>query len=303
MPATGVRCSFFYSLHNRTITDTFTWVQNVDLEAVVNPAAALMKARLKISGFGVTPLEIRLSKENVFRDSKIVPASLFVADAPKLKNLTSNTGEVTSNAADQPNSCLNVRIDADARHRRQFYLAGIPDCCVATYPTTDPEVQQPMWAPDWQTYKSLLINQQWGFVVQRNEADGVTRVPVVGVTQQVGTGLLGVVVAGPAAFVQGDSVQLRSFRRSNLAYASANGKWRVAQVLTDSPAAGQATVFLLNSANVPASTITSYGTIEKVDFTTMKIVSVEIREPTTRKRGNRSLVGPASRRVRRLVTT
>lgn len=299
MPASGVRCTFIYRLLDAAVTDTFTYNQPVSLSEVVDPASALMKKRLAMSGYGLVPKAIRLSKEGVFRDSKVVPATALAKDAPGLRNFTSSGGITTDNAADQPNSALLSRIDSGDFHRRQYYIAGLPDCVISTYPVGGPVENQPQWAPFWRAFRLELINKPWAFVVQRGPNDGIVQVPVLAVSQQLATGLLGVSTAGPATFAIGARVQLRNFRRQNVAQTTANGKWRVAQVVTDSPAAGQVTYFLLASAGVLASTITAPGTIEAVDFTTLSITEVTLEDPTTRKRGNRLLRGPAVRRVRR----
>jgi hypothetical protein len=136
--------------------------------------------------------------------------------------------------------------------------------------------------------------------VARNSNVPFQRVNTAGFVQQGGTGLLGVIVSTALqTYTQGQIIQITGVKRSNIAYASANGIWQIASVALGSPVTGQNTYYLLNSTQVQATTLTSNGQIQGVDFATVQYTSIQIAGQTTRKRGNRFLVPVGRRRVRK----
>lgn len=299
MPASGVRCTFVYRMGDFAISETLTYNQPVDLALAVPPAVELMKARIGLSGYGLVPKFIRLSKENVFRDSVVVSPANEGIQPTALRNFTSANDETTTNASDQAKAAMLVRCDSGTFHRKALYLAGIPDCVISTFPLGGPIQNQPQWAPLWNKYKNLLINRPWGFVVVKGVNDGAVQVQTRAVVTQAGTGLIGVVAPAPALNPGASKVQLRNFRRSHPALPSLNGRWQVSEILTDSPSPGLVTYFLLNSSNVSAASVTYTGTIEVLDFITLSITDVALEDATTRKRGNRVLASPGRRRIKK----
>lgn len=307
MPAAGVRVTFFYSNGIFGISETHVWCADVEIPIVVVPAVTLMKKRLALSGFGLKAFALRMSKIGSFREAQVLKADALAVDNPGLTtvkssyNLPNGDPAQWDNASDQSKSALLIAVQGSVKgHKKQFFLAGVPDVVIETYPDGSPVALQPWWAKKWDTYRTELTGKSWGFVGNVLPSAGNPAKPILSVVTQQATGLAGIVLAaGALTLAVGDLVQVRNTKRTNVAFASLNGKWQVAQVSVDSPSTGQNTYFLLNSTLINPATITKTGNVLKVDSVSVPYLTAEISGPTSRKRGNRFLTGPARRVTRK----
>lgn len=302
MPASGCRVTFFFSDDVYGFSETHNYLAASQISAAINPAKALLKKRLKICGFGVTPVGVRLSMEGVFRDSQVLSADDLAGLAPATGTYQDSNGVAQPNDSDQPKACVRVRAESGTLHRKSIFLAGVPDVIIRENPRGPAVAQIPQWEKDFKLYVKELLNG-WGFVARSAENGNLTRRQVTAVQTQVGTALIGLSTPSVGqAYTVGQKVQVRNFTRKNVAYASINGTWQVDSVVADSPVAGFTTYYLRNSSLVAASTILNMGTIQLVDYSTWAYDDVQLQGQTTRKRGNRFLAGPGRRSVRKLLT-
>jgi len=297
MPATGIRCTFFFQ------EDIFGFTETHVLTAVTDPALArqpcldLLKKRLLVSGPPVECVGIRMSQLGVFRSFlNITPDQIGNTESPPVIYGTGGDSLSGPNDADQPKSCVLLKMDHDSKTHRNMYLAGIPDIIIGEDPKGVRFGPVATWYKAYKAWVAQLIKGNWGFVAKAPNVPPTDQKAVKGVTFNNVTNQVGVylpTVGG--AWIQGALLQLQGFTRTNVAYASLNGKWAIASVQADSPVAGQSTYYLLNSSGVPISQIVKFGTAQLYDTQAVTYVDVGIESQTTRKRGNRFLV-PLGRR-------
>jgi hypothetical protein len=301
MAASGVRVTMIMRSGDYAVTETHTLTTANTLAEAELPAMNLMKARMDLSGFGTVAKGMRLSKEGVFRDSRLMTEAELRGLNPALDNqLRKKGGRLVDNASDEAKACYLLRAEANEVKRKPIFLAGIPDEVIFTSPEEDPRIVQPWWKALWDAYKTLLETAGWGFVAKGVPPQVPPATNAADVIVQQGTNRIGIVTAGAIGGITvGSTIQARGFRRTHVAYNTLNGEWQVSTILTDSPAAGQTTYVLRNSENVPVDQITKLGTIERLEFFTYKYSLVKLNKPTTRRRGNRVLVGPGRRRIKK----
>jgi hypothetical protein len=300
MPITNaIRATFFFEDDQFGISETHDYQTGGALDTAVAPAIALLKKRMKLMGFGVTIVGVRLSKEGVFRDSLVLDPTDWAGIAPPAFNYSGPAGNAGTNDPDQAKACVLVRAESSSLHRKSIYLSGIPDIIIREDPRGPALTQVPQWLSDFNAYANELIVQPWGFIGRSDPAGALAQFPIAGIVTQAGTGLIGIVVANALiTYPVLQFVAIHGSTRTHPAYASLNGRWQIGSAEAG-PGVGFTTYFLLNSQNVAAPTVINRGTVQAVDFSFLKYTRAQIIGQTTRKRGNRFLAPPGRRTIRR----
>ena len=302
MPVNGNKVTMIFQNGQYGFSESHIYLGNASLDATFPDANTMLKARYKMMGALVQAVAVRISKEGVFRDSKIFDAEDLAIPQKGLNEDKLAGGGEQKNTPDQSKACGLLRMEAGNTNRRSLYLAGIPDALIEGAPPVFNIYNIPGWDKIYKAWKNLMIGGKWGFVIRDQSVFNTTKLPIVAFSQQNVTGLLGVTVAGTVSVVAPyNRLVIKGCRVSNRAYRNPNGSWQIAQTEAG-PNAGQTTYWLLNSRGVLASTVTANGFLGALDFTAVPYTDVIVRVPTTRKRGNRSLVGPGRRSTRQYLS-
>jgi hypothetical protein len=305
MPLSGCRATFFYNAPPYGFSETHVCTTASSITAAINNAYQLAKLRMLLCGPPCTFAYARLSMEGVFRDSQVFTPAEWVVPPPPPVSMAGGGVPTEPNDADQGKACILLRLNAGDSRRSSLYLAGIPDPIIGTDPQGPRAQQYAAWLTLFNNWMNYLLNNNWGAIYRTLPAGAFQQVPVVGVVTQALTNWIGVVVpTNVLTFTVGQSVQLTGFRMSNRAYFPLNGKWTISSVTANSPVAGQNTYYLYNSQTVSADTVTNIlnARIQLIDYSPYNYTTVQILNQTTRKRGNRSLVGPGRRKVQKYIT-
>jgi hypothetical protein len=265
-------------------------------------ATALVKARMSLMGANVVFVGARLSVEGTYRDSQVL-TQFDIPNPPTFPLNTSGPNGAESGLPDQAKSCVEVRKEATPLHHTTLYLAGVPDGLITEFPRGPNVVNYPAWLTNFNAYRTILLGStpQWGMAV-RNYTGSYAPIAIQGFNNAGPGGQLGFFVNGsPAGYVQGATVQVRQTTRTNVAYPTPNGKWVIGSVAQNTPVAGQTSFYLNGSNNVIATTIIKFGNALLLDYLPAQYSTIKYVGQTTRKRGNRSLVPVARRRIRSFV--
>lgn len=302
MPASGIRCTFFIQDDLYGISETHIH-SATEINDAINDATALMKARMNLCGVPAVAVGVRLSKEGVFRDSKIIPGGEFVDVNPKEFNYTGPAGLEGPNNSDQPKSCILLRVDSGSIKRKSLYLAGIPDFAIRENPRGPVITLVPQYLSAFNKWKNLLVSKAWGFTARADAAGALAPRAVTGFGTDVASGNLKIVThSASTPYIAGQKVQTRLFSRSHPGYLSANGIWQIESAATDTPASGDQTYVLRGTSGIAPSTIVNPGQVQLIDYSYFKVADITIVGQTTRKRGNRFLVGVGRKTSRKPIS-
>jgi hypothetical protein len=175
--------------------------------------------RVQMLGAGVQLLEIRASRDNVFRDSLI---SEQYAEWQQPKGAVPdleiyNTGYCDladtpkeCEQAAEPQVCLRVRCESTAVRRRIMYLSGVPqfaDIPGANVPlpaTIDPtgKIDTGVFNLAFNNWAGQVLTDQWGFV----GIQYTNNAPIGNVTTNVGGTQVTVLTKSPLSVTSGDTV-------------------------------------------------------------------------------------------------
>lgn len=302
MAVSGIRVTFVFEVGRHGPTETH--VLNVgEVADAIEPAMTLAKARRKIMGAGTRFFAVRLSKEGVFRDSRVFSLEQIAMINSVSLALTGSNAGITDNSTDQAAACLNVRLEASDLSRKTLFLAGVPDAVLRQNPESPPDQIPAPWLGAFDAWANVLNTAAWGFTGRSITAgEGIVPRQVVGSATEVGTNNVQLIITTPAPqFTIAQQVQLRGFKMLNKAYTPAQGIFAVGNVEQDAPIAGQTRLTLRSSSAIDVATIKDFGTVEKVDYQFRKYVRVQMQRQTTRKRGNRTLSGPGRRTTRERI--
>jgi hypothetical protein len=302
VPATGVRFTMIFRDGSYGFSESHTLAAAGTIAAAKNPAIDLLKARMQLMATGVAVKTARLSKEGVRNDSRILGADIITPIKPPGLPVGDPSGAGLDSNTDQTKAAYQLRLESGDLHRSPLYLSGIPDYVIRYDANNNPIAPPPFWNEYLKLYIAEL-KKGWGYVGVSEAAGALAPRAVVRVATDMGTGLLQITTqAAGLPYTSGQVVTLRGFKLTNRAYNTPNGRWQISAVAVDTPVAGQVTYTLRNSSGVSVNTITLLGTVEPLDYTTYAYDNVERIGPTTRKRGNRSLLPPGKRLIRRRVS-
>lgn len=161
--ANEVRCNWMFESVNavRIVGWSETlWLQatHVDLLDALPDAISLAILRAKMLGPGYQLRFARVSKEGVFRDSRLEELNL----PGKLLTRAPDGDE-----GDFASSCVLLRMESSDNYRRSMYIAGAPDFIQKI----DKDIDEPEWVSFFNAWKAQVINKFAYFAVTAG-ADG-----------------------------------------------------------------------------------------------------------------------------------
>jgi hypothetical protein len=186
--------------------------------ALMTKDGGVADKRVQLLGAGVQLLEVRASRDNVFRDS-LISEKYAEWQAPKGAHPDENiyntqycdlaaTPPECEQAA-EPQVCLRVRCESTARKRRIMFLSGIPQFAdipganvplpAAIDPTGKTDVG--LFNEAFKKWAAQVLLDQWGFVGVQYTATQ----PIIGMTTNVGGTTVSVVTKAPMTLAQGDT--------------------------------------------------------------------------------------------------
>lgn len=305
MPAVGIRCLMkiqddVYSIQEAHVALT------TDFASAKNQFIVLFKARMALCGPPALPFVGRMTLLGANRVVDYLSAIdlATVNTVPNKAQMQDNTGVVGPNTSDQPKSCILLKATGAGNRIKSIYLAGVPDPVISEDPRGPRVAFIPTYAPLFDTYARILsTGGNWGYIARVTDPTITLPKEIVGLTTNMQTLLTGVVIVGNAAsYPANKAVMVRNVKMSNNAYLSYAGQHVVDSSVADTPVSGQATIYLRGTVGVNIGEVLKRGTIEFVDYTTVAYTNVFPFAQTTRKRGNRSLVGPGRRLTRRKIS-
>lgn len=302
MPVTGIKCTAFYEDNGRGISETHYYVPGSQTSQAYNPFLALIKKRMATMGAGVQAIGGRMSLAGVKRVVEIIDPQDLAGLTPGSANYNFPDGHQEPNDPDFANVCILLRTRAGAQSAGSLFMAGVPDAAIRAGNEGAAVALVPGFATKLNSYLTLLKSGIWGMRTRTKGGGAPPLLQVTSVLSQVGTGNVGLVVTGAVGGIAPTTfVYLTGFTRTNVAYASLNGRWQVDSVAAG-PGAGENTIYLRASSTIPTFQLVHLGTVQLEDFSTVAYTSIDLVGKTTRKRGNRFLAPLARRRVRRPIS-
>jgi hypothetical protein len=291
------------------IGETYYWTgTNDDPSATIYPAAAaLMKARTAMMGFGVSAVSFRISKLGAFRNylnsnpadvQQMQPGTFTVQTNPSAAAIAAGVGKTQDGSADIAKSAILANFyNGIAAHGRKF-LAGVPDVMIRTDPDGPWIIGVPSWNSLFQAWAQLLTSGTLKWAFKARTAPTIAPwlpVQVAAVQFDPTTNLWGVDCPTFIAPVTvGANLQLRQFKMTSRAYVPFNGTFQIGYTQA-SAIPGNTIYYLRGTQSVAGTQVAFLGKAQGVDFTLYPFTAIVPGGQTTHKRGNRSL-GSAGRR-------
>lgn len=301
MPVSGCLVTLIFSDGDYDISETHISVGAADIAPTIPKALTLLKARNQLMAPGVSPRYVRLSMAGIFRDSEILDLNQLGSVGNPPATYVTLQGQTITVTPDQAKVALAVRMEQSTVSRRTLFMSGLPAGLITQAPGKPLAIQYPAWYEAFLVWQSAIQDGIWGFVARTRGVSAPVPQPISGFVIQQGTGLIGVVTnLAVAGLLQNSTAVVSRQTRKNVAFKPLNGLWQVDSVgTTGNPV--QQVYYLTNSSLVDPSTIIKKGYIGGVDFSAYPYVKSSIRNETTRKRGNRALVGPGRKLVRKYL--
>ena len=190
------RVNYFYQdILGKGWSETF-FCTLTDYTSVMDRAKMLAPLLINLRGTGVNQIEIRVSDDNVKRDSLVYVAP--TADQ--------TTGFPGFEAGEFSDACLLIRMSATPQYRRPLYLAGVP----AMYIVNNGQwVPGSAWQAQYQLFVKEMFSGNWGL---KNQVIPGSTNPI---TTFVGQGSTPYVTFGTSVahgFVEGTLVNIKGYR-------------------------------------------------------------------------------------------
>ncbi len=274
--------------------ETYYLDGSLTADAAQTAAVSLAQVRTAMMPAGVSLYRIRIS-------AGFAPYQTFLVDPTLFGGFPGWTPGPTEGEArpDQGKAALQVDKYSGTRHQRgRFYLFGVPDITLGGTNDALPTLTPSSWATAFNNWRNLVISTFRNRFRTDTTAGGL-RIQVTNADNAGVNGLFRIVLPTPdMTWAIGARVQLRRFTQIRGTQIKINGVYQITARADATPATGSSTL-TLRAVNIPDSTtIIGLGTAELVAYQLAQITKVVPVEQTTRKRGNRSLVGPGRRRTR-----
>lgn len=294
-----------------TFADTLWYVGPADtLDAIVSPARDLLERRLKISGTNVRCTSIRISKDGVRRDMRVMFPLTDKATEDEIAVGFSPTEKpaLPAQASDQPKACLQVRMENSSSIYRNAYIAGVPDVILRTAPAGPDVGGNPGWMTAYNAWRDKLAppgggGSVWGFRAREPRVGAFAFQPILlfGTAVAAPQRKYALVAAGGPALVVGDKAQVIGVTTFTGASSLLNGTFTVV-AKDDTTEPGKIRYELFGTETADLSQVDKQGQIAKVGFNYYPFTRVQIVGQTTRKRGASGdrLHGRSSRRRKRV---
>lgn len=276
------------------------WGAGVDPDGAAETAAAvqLAQARAQLMGLNCFLIGVRLTSPTVKRN-----VTTLRFNPPLESSFTNEAENEGTLSADIGNTSVMVVVKTVAQGKQfRVYMAGCIDGAIQTDPSfPDNIVPNPNFIGAFNNWRSFITAAQaWGTVVKTNpQSAAVGQV----VTNAQFPGLVGVqlpvpLVVGGGGLAVGDHLQLRGFRRTNLASPDLNGIWQIAGVVTG--AGTITTYYLMGSQGVDPLNFWKIGLAQTVLGVFDAYKTLQIEGARTRKRGESIEARRGRSRTRRL---
>lgn len=288
MPATGIRCTMFFSENRGGFSETHVF-NNTTIASAVEPFFELCKKRAALCAAPVRFFRGRMSLNGSRRAYQLL-------DNIQVNQVNQAIGApigASDNKADQVKACVLAQMSAGPQYHRNLYLAGVPDVVLREDPETIVVATDATWNARWLAYRDLLITAAWGYIARIPPGGtGPTLYDVLSYTEHPDDGRLGFRLAtGTAGYVRLAKVQISGAKMTNKAYHNPNGIWTIGEVDDNNPGGGTSTFYLDASTDVTASAIKVRGKVNLYDVGYQHYTSGTLINMTTRKRGNSFLYG------------
>lgn len=264
------RCTFFFKdSAGYGWTETFHSNQP-DLTKVIGAATDILPFRTALLGLGVQITYLRASDDLVKRDSLV-------------KTVSARAGKQTSldmGPADIANTCLVIRLEQDALHRRTLYMRGIPDLLVDDNKGYKPNAQ---WSTAFDAWTAALTVGGWAM---RNKSGVIPTFVITGIAQNPVNGDITITTAAAHGLAQNQAYSIRGVKGPTFL----NGSGSIFSV--PSP-----TTFVVKSTQI-LSTWQGGGTVGSVGFTLNPILNAQVVRASHRISG-RPFDAPLGRRKAR----
>jgi hypothetical protein len=220
------KCTFFFEFSDYGWTESY-WYNygGSDLNLALPIAQNLAKKRMALNGLGVSMPAIRVSDDQVYRDSLYSSTSYITAsDISQVPGNVAQGGALTLvkpilNAP--PQDCydsIEIRMEGGASYRRYMYLRGAPNSVFTNPPGPN---FPPEYIAGFSTWASAL-EASWLFRVQ-NKDGNFAQLPIVQVIPGAGGADGSINMGVIPAWANGNLIRVGGFR----GYAGIRGKYRI----------------------------------------------------------------------------
>jgi len=296
-PTTATRAQLFFNDGRMEWSEIYWKPPGTDINAALADAVtALAPVRVQLLAKGVQLSEIRVSVDNVFRDSLIDTSYANWGRGDPGQQLY-NLGLAACPKPAAPTTCLRMREESSPIYRRIMFLSGIPDAVVIDQGNWNAaNMGCPPWNIAMQNWIGYLADPatSWGFVVTVN--------PVM--HQSVVTGATRTNPSDPITVTTADNIPWVSVGRTFTIHNARNSgsclKLNGRHVVASMPAPNSVTYFDPTSGPVCYA---FNGLLESVDLTWAKINHIIPDGFSIRKRGAAELAPRGRSRVRRRFGT
>lgn len=281
-----VRVTFFFEFGRSGWSETHYHIPSSALADAAGPAKQLALIRANLLGGPVSAGEvnqtpvlqyIRLSLDNVFRDSTLVtPSNTLLAQL----NFVTSIKQVALEAGDYANVSLRLRAEGGPLTRAIMYLGGCPE---AIFPGGNVVSFNAVtgYASVFGQWVALMTNTQWGFRTKSGAA--AFQVQSVGAENVAPNRII---IFTPAGFTTsvGSKVQLRNFTAESKAFKPLNGVYTVGNFVAGASGAPNQVTLQGTNGRDP-SLVLKIGTIEAVTPRYQAYTSIFGLGVSSRKRG------------------
>jgi hypothetical protein len=153
-----VRMTFFMTTPSRTISESHWYATDgADPVTVLNAGVNLAQYRVNLLASGASMVEVRVSIENIYRDSLVDSTVAFLTPA----------GITAENLG---NDAIVIRAESTSLYRKVFYLGGIPDGVIVAGKYDPAAAGAGTFGKDVVSYLKALQGKQgttqgsWGFL-------------------------------------------------------------------------------------------------------------------------------------------
>jgi hypothetical protein len=301
MPVTACQVVFIFTDGVLDIGEEHYYCGATQIEPVIPETIKLLKARCLLNAPGVYPKYIRLSLFGVSRDSEILDRKDFGTLPTGPATYVNLNGNATLVDPEQAKACVAIRMEANSVLRRTLFLAGLPSGAWWQPAGEAGDWNYPKLSDNFDNWVQAISKKNWGFVARTKGVGQPAAVPIIGVGLDQATSLVMVLTATKVEGVAVNSqIQVTKQTRTNLAYRPLNGIWPVARI--DQTGTPPTFAYLLaGTKGIDPMTVVKPGVVIPIDYHEYPYQKVQPRGATTRKRGNRTGVGPGRKQVKKYL--
>lgn len=203
MPDQVYRVTTLFEAGKQGWSETF-WKMGAGHLAVATLATAIIKKRLKLSGYGVKTTYVRISDEAIRGDSVIVATNFSTGGGEN--NPLGPDYQIVNPAfqewCDVSWNGVLVRQDSGSQTRRVFCMRGVPDGLIVM---PDGPVANKAWDDAFDVWSKSLFQEGWGFIALNKDPGTNPIKPITGITNTADGLVLSVAAHG---FLEGEYIRV-----------------------------------------------------------------------------------------------